>query len=137
HLIYLAPKAIEILRRQPRIGSEQFLFTTTGQSPVSGFTRARQRLAVAMAGLAGGQVAPFTLHDLRRTAATGMAALGIAPHVVDRILNHSTGRISGVARVYNRHEYLPERKVAVESWAKHIELLLDQSSNVVSLPHSG
>lgn len=66
---------------------------------------------------------PFTLHDLRRTAATGMAALDVAPHVVDRILNHSTGRISGVARVYNRHEYLSERK-AIETWAQHVEGLL-------------
>jgi integrase len=137
HVIHLAPNAVEILRGLPRIGTGQFLFTTTGQSPVSGFTRARQRLAATMADLTGAEIEPFTLHDLRRTAATGMAGLGIAPHVVDRVLNHSTGKISGVARIYNRHEYLSERKAAVESWATHIDRLLNQSSNIVLLPRTG
>jgi len=60
-----------------------------------------------------------------------MAGLGIAPYVVDRILNHSTGKISGVARIYNRHEYLAERKIALEAWARHLEGLL--TPNVVQL----
>jgi integrase len=76
----------------------------------------------------------FTLHDLRRSAATGMAALGIAPHVVDKILNHSSGKIAGVAKIYNRFEYLPERKAALDGWARHIETLTSPSpSNVVEL----
>lgn len=70
------------------------------------------------------EIKPFTLHDLRRTAATGMAGLGIAPHVVDKILNHATGTIQGVARVYNRYEYLAERKDALDVWARHIQRLV-------------
>lgn len=131
HLIHLAPKATEILRSLPTAGGGGSLFTTTGKTPVSGFTRARQKLATAMNDLGGVEVEPFTLHDLRRTAATGMAGLGIAPHVVDRILNHSTGKISGVARIYNRHEYLTERKIALEAWARHVEGLV--TPNVIQL----
>jgi hypothetical protein len=83
-------------------------------------------------------MAPFTLRDLRRSAATGMAALGLAPHVVDRVLNHSSGKISGVAKIYNRFEYLGERKAALEAWARHIESLIGPTpSNVVELPRRG
>ena len=60
------------------------------------------------------------MHDLRRTATTGMAGLNIAPHVVDKILNHSAGTIRGVAAVYNRHAYLEERKGALEAWGRHV-----------------
>jgi integrase len=131
HVVHLAPKAVEILHQLPTIGGRKFLFTTTGKSPVSGFTRARQRLAAAMIALGGDGVEHFTIHDLRRTAATGMAGLGIPPHVVDRVLNHSTGKISGIARIYNRHEYLVERKNALAAWAKHVETLA--TPNVVQL----
>jgi integrase len=131
HIIHLAPKAVEILHQLPTTGSRNFLFTTTEKSPVSGFTRARQRLMAVMSSLGGDRLEHFTIHDLRRTAATGIAGLGIAPHVVDRILNHSTGKISGVARVYNRHEYLAERKDALEAWAKHVEELM--TPNVIQL----
>ena len=68
-------------------------------------------------------IEPWTLHDLRRTVASGMAALGVAPHVVERLLNHSTGTIRGVAAVYNRHSYLPEMRRAVEVWAQHVTML--------------
>jgi integrase len=79
-------------------------------------------------------LAPYTLHDIRRTVASGMAGLGIAPHVVERLLNHSSGSIRGVAAVYNRHSYAPEMRHAVDVWAKHVEGLLAPSpSNVVVL----
>jgi integrase len=82
-----------------------------------------------------GDPKPFTLHDVRRSAATGMARIRIAHHVVDRILNHTSGRISGVARVYNQHEYLEERQAALEAWSRHIEALVQPTpSNVVDLP---
>jgi integrase len=131
HIVHLPPTAVEILHQLPTIGNREFVFTTTSKSPVSGFTRARQRLMSVMADLRGEQIEHFTIHDIRRTAATGMAGLGIAPHVVDRILNHSTGKISGVARIYNRHEYLAERKIALEAWARHVVGLV--TLNVIQL----
>ena len=88
-----------------------------------------------MIAISGEEVAPFTLHDLRRSAATGMAALGIAPHMVDKILDHSSGKISGVARIYNRYEFVAERKAALEGWASHVDRLIrPTASNVMELP---
>jgi integrase len=65
----------------------------------------------------------WTLHDLRRTAATGMAELGVAPHVVERILAHSTGVISGVAARYNRAAYLAEMREALQLWQSYLARL--------------
>jgi hypothetical protein len=80
------------------------------------------------------ELVAWVLHDLRRTATTGMARLGIAPHVADRILNHQAGTIRGVAAVYNRFAYLDERKAALETWGCHVESLVRPvPSNVVPL----
>lgn len=140
HMVHLSAPTIEILAELPRIGASGFLFTTTGESPISGFGRARERLTAAMLDLLRGEAGDgavielFTLHDLRRTAATGMAALGIAHHVLDKVLNHSAGKISGIAAIYNRHAYLDERKAALEAWARHVEALMQPSAgNVVAL----
>jgi hypothetical protein len=69
-------------------------------------------------GLSG--VTGWRLHDLRRTCVSGMARLGIAPHVADKILNHQAGTISGIAAVYQRHEFLPERRKALDMWGAHV-----------------
>ena len=71
-----------------------------------------------------GQVPKWILHDLRRTATTGMARLKVPPHVADKILNHTGGTISGVAAVYNRFAYLDERSAALEAWASHVMALV-------------
>ena len=77
----------------------------------------------------------WVLHDLRRTVATGMAALGVAPHVADKILNHQSGAISGIVAVYQRHEFLAERKTAIELWSRHVEATL--SGDTCSQPGPG
>lgn len=134
HVVHLSPLAVEILRDLPRIGTKNFLFTRTGERPVTGFGHGSERLIAAMTELAGRDVKHFTLHDLRRSAATGMARIGIAHHVLDRVLNHATGQISGVARVYNQFEYLAERKAALDAWSRHVESLVRPSpSNVITL----
>lgn len=78
----------------------------------------------------------WTFHDLRRTVTTGLARLGIHPHVADALLNHKSGAITGVAAVYNRHAYLDERRRALEAWEAHV-LALTQAQvtegNVVVL----
>lgn len=139
HIVHLAPLAVEIFEKLPHLtGKKGWVFTTClggADTPVSGFGRGRQRITAAMIAISGEEVAPFTLHDLRRSAATGMAALGIAPHVVDKILNHSSGKISGVARIYNRYEFVAERKAALEAWASHVDRLIrPTASNVIELP---
>jgi integrase len=68
----------------------------------------------------------FTLHDLRRTYASGMAALGIPPHVVEKLLNHITGTISGVSAIYNRYQYWDEQVEAVAQWEAKLASLSKQ-----------
>ncbi len=67
-----------------------------------------------------GEVQPWTLHDLRRTAATNLAALGTRPHVTERLLNHVSGTVSGVAAIYNRHAYMAEMREALEAWDRKL-----------------
>ncbi len=90
------------------------------QRTMSGWNRLKAALDTKAGALAGAPLAPWTLHDLRRTVASGMAGLAVAPHVIERLLNHSNGTIRGVAAVYNRYSYQPEIRAAVELWAKHL-----------------
>lgn len=66
----------------------------------------------------------WTLHDLRRTFATNLAELRVAPHVIERLLNHVSGTISGVAAVYNRHAYMDEMRAAIELWEMRLRSLI-------------
>ena len=81
---------------------------------MSGFAKAKARLD-RLSGVGG-----WRLHDIRRTAVTWMAGAGFPPHVADRLLNHVEGTIRGVAAVYQRGEFLPERKAVLEAWAAHV-----------------
>ena len=65
-------------------------------------------------------IAPWTLHDLRRTVATNLAALGTPPHVTERLLNHVSGTVSGVAAIYNRHAYMSEMRQALDAWERKL-----------------
>jgi hypothetical protein len=65
------------------------------------------------------------VHDLRRTAATGMASLRVQPHIVDRVLNHVEAKLK---RIYQRFEYLEERKQALLIWGAHVERLVSRES---------
>jgi len=129
HMVHLSDLAIEIIEQLPQIGDSDLVFTTNEKTPVSGFSKAKSRVDKLM-----GDPSEWILHDLRRTAASGVARLGVAPHVVDKILNHTAGTIRGVAAVYNRFEYLPERKAALEAWGRFVETLIRPTrSNVVEL----
>jgi integrase len=133
HLVHLAPIALEILETLPTFGTKGYLFTTTGRTPVSGFGRAQERL-IAVMQIKAPTLERFTIHDLRRSTATGMASIGVGHHVLDKVLNHSSGKISGVGAIYNRFEYLDERKAALDAWSRHIMKLIEPASqNVVSL----
>jgi integrase len=140
HLVHLSASAIEVLNSIPGVGGN-FVFTTTGSTPVSGFSRAKRRIDEAMLaakreemGEKCDPIPGWILHDLRRTAATGMAGLAIAPHVVDKVLNHVSGTIRGVAAVYNRFEYLEERRAALEAWGRYVDNLVSPApANVIAL----
>ncbi|MBA3517159.1 MAG: site-specific integrase [Rhizobiales bacterium] len=119
HLVHLSEPALDLLQADPRLGS--FVFTSTGRVPFQNFTSMKLRLDT----LSG--VSNWRLHDLRRTVVSGMAALGVAPHVADRILNHVGGTIGGVAAVYQRHEFLAERKAALDLWGAHVSAITNQA----------
>jgi integrase len=71
--------------------------------------------------------APWRLHDLRRTAATRMAELGVQPHIVEAILNHISGHKAGIAGVYNRAAYAAEKRDALTLWSDHVMALVEGS----------
>jgi len=77
----------------------------------------------------------WTVHDARRTAVTGMAEIGVAPHIIEAVVNHISGHKGGVAGVYNRAKYSEEKRAALQRWADHVERVVSGvvSSNVVSM----
>jgi integrase len=111
HNVHLPPLAIEIIGNLPKIDGSDWLFTTTGTTPISGFGKAKRRLDKLS------NTSNWTFHDLRRSFATHVTeTLGCSPVVVDKILNHVSGSVKGVAAVYQRGEYLEERKKTLEKW---------------------
>lgn len=121
HVVPLSAFALEILGEVPRFLDCNFVFTTTRKSPVSGFSKALRRLSD------GAQTWDWRWHDLRRTAASGMARQKVAPHVVEKVLNHISGIISGVAAVYNRYGYEDEMRDALEGWGERLAELTVQN----------
>lgn len=129
---------IEARDHEERPKGSRFLFTTTTETSVSGFAKAKRRLdkaiqdarteAAGEAGEAGEPGEPdemphWTLHDLRTTFNThGCEVLGISPHVADRILNHvATATRSKIMRVYNKSELFEPRREALNAWAALLE----------------
>lgn len=126
HVVHLTHLSKSLIASAPKIEKSRLVFTTTGTTPVSGWSKIKLRLDEAM-----GNPEPWRLHDLRRTAATGMADLQIAPHIVEAVLNHVSGAKAGVAGTYNRAVYKPEKKAALERWANHVDgLVSGRASNV-------
>jgi integrase len=118
HVVPLSPMAATILKGLPRIaGPEAFVFTTTGRSPISGFTKVKERIDRVIASN-GTALTDWTIHDLRRTAATEMARLGISEFIVSRVLNHASRGVTGT--VYNRYQYAAEKRQALEAWAAYL-----------------
>ena len=111
--------------RWPQSG---FVFSTTGRTPVSGFSKAKARLdrAVKEEATAAGLPAPadWRLHDLRRTLATGFQKLGERLEVTEAVLNHVSGSRGGIVGIYQRYDWHREKRVALEKWALHLETLL-------------
>jgi integrase len=122
HVVHLSEQSLTALKRVEK--EQPFVFSTLGTKPFREFSKAKRKLD-QLSGVTG-----WRLHDLRRTSVSGMARLGVAPHVADKILNHQTGAISGVASVYQRHDFLAERKDALERWGTHVaKIVADASSD--------
>ena len=130
HQIPLAGPAIALLDelaggdRWPRQG---WVFSTTGKTPVSGFSKAKRRLDELMAEELGSRFLAWRAHDIRRTVATGFQRLGVRFEVTEAVLNHVSGSRSGVAGVYQRYDWASEKRSALDEWAKHIGELTAKS----------
>ena len=114
HSIPLTPMIRQVLDALP--GTGKFVLNGTDR-PFGDHSGAKQKVAPA--------IRPWTLHDLRRSFASGLQRLGIAPHIVELALNHRTGTFSGVVGIYQRHRYANEVREAFELWSKHIDALVN------------
>jgi integrase len=145
HLVDLSREAERLLdplgdaAAARRAADGEFVFSCTGITPVSGFSKAKARIDGRMKALLGEKFQPWRTHDLRRTAASGMAALGFQPHIIERVLNHVSGAQGGLVGVYQRHEYRGERKAAIMAWGAHVTDIVSgqaPASNVVKFAAS-
>jgi integrase len=118
HVVHISEQALAAVKRADRRGP--LVFSLLGTKPFQEFSRAK-RVLDQLSSVTG-----WRLHDLRRTCVSGMAGLGVAPHVADKILNHQSGTISGVAAVYQRHEFFAERRAALELWGAHVSKILTE-----------
>lgn len=115
------------------------VLTTNGETPISGFSKAKRALDAAMLKIVqandeGADIEPWRLHDLRRSMATHMQALRISSDVVEACENRLAGRSKkGSAKIYQRHDYGPEKLEAMDKWAAFLAGLLAPSNNVVKL----
>lgn len=125
HQLPLSPQAKAVLERQLRRNSRDLIFGI-GDGGFSGWSDCKARLDAAIldkrreSNRKAKPMPDWRLHDLRRTAATEMAELGMLPHIIEAVLNHVSGHKAGVAGVYNLARYLSEMRKALERWADHI-----------------
>ena len=112
------------------------VLTTNGKTAISGFSKAKRTLDEAITKASNKVPLPnWRIHDIRRTVATGFQRLGIRFEVTEAVLNHVSGARSGVAGIYQRHDWKDEKRAALDVWARQIEQILKpaKSTNVVAL----
>ncbi len=155
HKVPLTATALSVIEAQPKQGAKfglcPFVLSTNGRSPVSGFSKVKKRIDAAIVEARqeaakkrgddpdkANPLPHWTFHDLRRTATTGMARLGIHPYVADAVLNHKEGTIRGVAAIYQRHRYEDEALLALDAWDAHvIEIVTSKAPAANVVPLSG
>jgi integrase len=115
HEVPLSRQAKALLESQQRI-SDRFVFSYDAGA-FNGFSKSKARLDAACG------VQNWTLHDLRRTTASGMAKLGVSLVVIEKVLNHVSGSLAGIVGVYQRHEFAKEKRAALQKWADHVTRL--------------
>ena len=134
HDIAMTGMVRALLEAQQKKDDRPFVFGR-GEGGYSGWSRSKERLDKRIKEAGGGKaIASWVLHDLRRTAATRMADLGVQPHVIEAVLNHVSGHKGGIAGIYNRAQYTAERARALALWDDHIAAVIKgRKSNVTRL----
>jgi integrase len=137
HTLPLSPAAARIIQQQPNRARD--LIFGDGAGPFSGWSRCKERLDERIAKANGGKpLNDWTIHDLRRSAATHMAEIGVLPHIVEAVLNHVSGHKAGVAGTYNRAAYEKDKRDALIRWAEHLMAVVgDRPTKVTPLVRRG
>jgi len=117
HEVPLSNPALMLLQTRQHHDQRDLVFGI-GKGPFSGWSKAKARLDTRSG------VQNWRLHDLRRTVVTGMAETGIQPHIIEAVVNHISGHKAGIAGVYNRAAYGPEKRSAMAAWADHVQAVV-------------
>jgi integrase len=134
HTIPLSKPALAIIEALPRMAESELVFTRTGGTVVSGWSKAKTTLDATIKDLDGRVLPAWRLHDIRRSVATGLQRLGASLQCVEAILGHVSGSRAGIVGVYQRHQFDDEKLAALEMWARHVEgLISGKSAKVVLL----
>ena len=142
HVVPLSDAAVDLLTGLPCVEGRRFVFSTTGRTPVSGFSKAKAEIDKAVLDIAGRQTGDeatalphWTLHDLRRSVATNLQKLGVRLEVTEAVLNHVSGSRAGIVGIYQRHSWADEKRAALEGWARKLHEILtgEVPANVVEL----
>jgi integrase len=132
HNVPLSEPAAALLQSVPVIAGRDFVFGS-GAHGFGGYSIPKAALDARIAA-AGAVVTPWCVHDLRRSAATGMAEIDVDPHIIEAVINHVSGHKAGVAGVYNKARYERKKRQALDLWAEHVMALVEgRTSNVVAL----
>ncbi len=130
HIVPLSPPAIAVIKAIPETGGSAKLFPADGnpERSASGFSKARARFRRSLDKvLERSDGERWTLHDIRRTVATGLQRLGVRFEVTEAVLNHVSGAKGGIAGVYQRHDWKTEKGHALDAWVRHLEILIKAS----------
>jgi integrase len=127
HDVPLSRQAIAVIGALPRT-SDHYVFSPTGKAAINGFGKPKVRLD-KLCGLSD-----WTVHDIRRSVASGMARLGVSLPVIEKVLNHTSGSFAGIVGVYQRHDFAAEKRAALDAWSNHIAAIAaGKAAKVVSL----
>jgi len=113
------------------VSAKKLLFTTNGETPISGLAKCKKRLAAAMAKELGHDVPQWGLHDIRRTVVSGLQQLGIPVEVAAACINHRSGIATGATSVYAQYDYAAEKRAALEAWDQHVAKLVNPPADKV------
>jgi integrase len=133
HDVPLSAQALAIIEAIPEItGKEDFIFTSSGTRRMGDFARAKAAIDAHMM-----PETPWVFHDLRRTAASGMAKLGIRLPVIEKCLNHSSGTFRGIIAIYQRHDFAAEKRDALQRWADRVDAIVSGEPTDKVVPFKG
>ena len=128
----LASTVVDILKGIPRRHDRDLVFGK-GAGGFQGWSKCKAKLGAKL------NIPDWTVHDIRRTVATRMAEepVSVQPHIIEAVLNHVSGHKGGIAGIYNKATYWLEKRLALDTWANHVTVILAQADGANVLPLRG